>query len=938
MAITEHQEYPRKRARMRRANDGFWTPGMGEPTASSTAINPQATSTHSSPFAAPSHHSTFLTALIKVYPPEDVDSSETFRLRRRAPPSEINNSSISVSSNQPGLASARSQPQSKPVSPSSNSPSKDTRASSAQPVPVNSTPKAKAVIGDSTSPFWSNAGGIFQPNAQNPIAITSSGDDPALPQQLPNQVASNQPIANTPSFAGISALVFDDPNNNAQPTPASSPSPTIRRLPSPFSSLPSASSIPITRPLIPSRIVTSLPSTVTETRSTVATSSSLLLTTALVSASSSSPSISPSSSSTSESASSSSTAPASASSSNFFSTLGNSPLNITITTLVCVVILALLIAFLFIFIRRCQRRRKKRRLGDILGSEFGSPGGNGGVGGMSGMSEWATPGPGWTEKYYGEQIGGRMIGTSSRGHGDGSEGDEVEHWQRDYATGMMAGRMGMGMEGGYGVARTLSQERRTSEWANYRPPNAAGRRESWDELDDEKEGDMVQETGGTHVLEYGSNGYAVPAQPETAAVRTRSEQEFNHLLAPPLPSTRRSARPQPPQSSNSYSSYASESMYPVDEVGDIEAEKKELSDTMSALNLGGGGTQRHDNATSPPAQTSWRDSLDWVMGSAADLIGSKLLARNGSNDTLVASPPKKEDDRFTQRTPSIRIPARQSVDPLAVSDQFTPLSPSFGDRFLNPSRAAPQPPTTTMSRQSSILSLTSSANFATTNQQGTFAQSARSRLFDAAVKKHEQDEDEMEILDDLAAAMMSRQTTTITSYSEMSSANPPEIPYPRFDPTPPLSTSQRRFVDSPVEMSSASSTSTSSSFTYRQTPSPHLNPFLTPPEMRQEASMDSKASFDAFGRGHLTPREYHRRLSMSRERTRSKRQKKAQAQVTAREMEQGPSGTSISSYDDREEFEDEEEWRRMTEREDKARELMGERRRRSREYGEESLV
>jgi hypothetical protein len=224
-----------------------------------------------------------------------------------------------------------------------------------------------------------------------------------------------------------------------------------------------------------------------------------------------------------------------------------------------------------------------------------------------------------------------------------------------------------------------------------------------------------------------------------------------------------------------------------------------------------------------------------------------------------------------------------------------------------------------------MTSLTSSANFATTNQQGTFAQSARSRLFDASVAKHAQDEDEMEILDDLAATMMSREPTNITNSSEIPPSLP-EIPYPRFDPTP-LSIS-RRFVSSPVDMSRTSSASTSSSFTYRATPP--QDPFLTPPEMLQgmsTSSMGSQGSFDGFAQGGR-----HRQLSLSRQRTLSQKKRKEKKALA---MEPAQSLTSISTFEDN----DVDYWTSVTnrERDAKASELIGERRRRSREF-EESLV
>ncbi|GAA6012936.1 hypothetical protein JCM11491_006235 [Sporobolomyces phaffii] len=948
---TVRQDYPRKRARLRRANDGFWTPGMGDPTPSTTASSTASIApTHLSPFAAPSAHPSdafFVDSLIRVRFPSE---GPPRRLHARAAPDTVDNASPSVANRDAPRTQPRSAPAATDAAPRSRF--------SPQPPTANSSPRAKAVVGDSSSPYWSNAGGIFHPDAQNPTPVSST-EAQAL-QQFPNPIAS-QPLANAPTYAGISALVFDP--TDAQPTLARNPA-TI--VPSPSAALdrslalsavlrPSTASV-VTRPVNPPTSLASAPSTVTETRSTIATSSSLLLTTALVTAShSSSPDSGSASSSIPSSFASSSAAAAAAASpsaapTSFFSSLGSSPVNIAITVLVCVGIVALAIAFVFIFVRRCQRRRKKRRLGDLLGSEFGSPRVGGGGGGGSGPSEWATPGPGWTDKYYGEQVGGRMIGATGLGGGGGARtssaghGDDVEQWQREFEG------IGIG-EGGYGVARTLSQDhRRTSEWANYRAGGGGGARDSWDGGVD---GDpaMFQQT---HVLEYGSNGYATPVRPPpAAAIRARSEPDFSiDRLAPPLPA--HASRPRATHQA-SYSSYASESMYPVDEIGDVEAEKKELSETMSALNLGGGGRSSppgHDSAvTSPPAQTSWRDSLDWVMGSAADLIGSKLLARGTSADTLVASPPKKkldqeddDHDRFTARPASIRIP-RGVLDPLSVSDQFTPLSPSYGDRFLDPARPstapAPPHPTSTLSRQSSMISFTSSAHFATTNQHGTFAQSARSRLFDAALAKHAQDEDELEILDDIAAAMMSRQTTTTTATTVPNDDGaPPVLPFPRFDhPTPPLALAPRRFVASPTAMTRASSTTTSSSFTDGTNPSPRSGGGdVGPPppshgmlrhddddEFGSASSIGSRTSFDAFGgRGRSTPRgESHERSSTSR-----RQRKRAPA------MGIGQSSTSISTLDDDEYYVGR---GRSRELEEKARELMVERRRRSEEF-EASLV
>lgn len=164
--------------------------GMGEPSASSTAIVYPASSTHSSPFASPSprkQQTSSLKSFIRIYGPAvslEVTRSHTpLRLRSRAMPVELDSSDLSN-------ASQDSAPPKPPASQHKTPPSPTNAASanraSSQPAAANSSPKAKAVVHDPSSPFWSNAGGIFQPDAQNPIAV-STADAQAL-QPLVNPI------------------------------------------------------------------------------------------------------------------------------------------------------------------------------------------------------------------------------------------------------------------------------------------------------------------------------------------------------------------------------------------------------------------------------------------------------------------------------------------------------------------------------------------------------------------------------------------------------------------------------------------------------------------------------------------------------------------------------------------------------------------------------
>lgn len=201
------QDYPRKPTMRRRANgeastEGSWwslfrcksllkiahtgclCTDMEEP-GSETTSNSTATSTRSSRFSAPSpfRDESLVNAIVHiVIPPNDFERSSypPLRLRSRALPSELDSGSLSPANanESPSSSQIRSSPQ-KAASPTTLAANRDRQSPSAQP-------KAQAVVTDSTSPFWSNAGGIFQPDAQNPMPVSSS-EVQAL-QQLPISV------------------------------------------------------------------------------------------------------------------------------------------------------------------------------------------------------------------------------------------------------------------------------------------------------------------------------------------------------------------------------------------------------------------------------------------------------------------------------------------------------------------------------------------------------------------------------------------------------------------------------------------------------------------------------------------------------------------------------------------------------------------------------
>lgn len=205
------QIYPRKRTRMnsleRRANDGLWTPGQSFSLRLSRSISTdksshtgmgllpvvtsstvQASSTHSSPFAAPSpyrYDSLFISPLhvdITLNNTAKSSSYQPIRLRSRALPSELDTSSLSSANESPSSSSETRQVANREQNTESHSATRPRPSATV----ANAQPRAQAVVAEEDSPFWSTAGGIFHPDAQNPMPVSSS-DVQAL-EQLPDSV------------------------------------------------------------------------------------------------------------------------------------------------------------------------------------------------------------------------------------------------------------------------------------------------------------------------------------------------------------------------------------------------------------------------------------------------------------------------------------------------------------------------------------------------------------------------------------------------------------------------------------------------------------------------------------------------------------------------------------------------------------------------------
>ncbi|GAA5925088.1 hypothetical protein JCM1841_005782 [Sporobolomyces salmonicolor] len=767
-----------------------------------------------------------------------------------------------------------------------------------------------------TNPIWSTTDGVYTPDSESQVDGASSAADLSAIDPATMNSAESSTVNSAVSYllpgsatTGLLATVSTAAANSYSSLP---PAPSSSAASSPLRTLTATLDAPSTASFVSSISDSASPSTLVSTASpstlvsTASSPPSSLESSALPTPTQTSSAI-PSSSRSSlasstpvpTSASSGSTASSAigtASPVSFFQTLGSSPANIAITTLVCVGILAVAIGILAFFVRRCHRRRKRRMLGDILGSDAGTPG-----------SEWATPGPGWTEKYYEDPLERHMAE---------SELDPEAIWQRRQSG--MHGGDGMGAGAGWS-AYDHDGRHASNDWTTF------GNERGWTDM-----GDEAVTRGSEHPLDH-DNGHEMyqqhPPLPPMPTMAPRPYDSVNgHLAVPP-----RAVRPHPLRT-NAYPSYSSESQYPVDEVDD---QQQPVSPRTHALHDPETGNLPAVTTTSPQQKT-WKDSLDWVMGSAAELIGSTLLARGGSSGSSNEETETKttEQDRYTAYRKPSPITVPPVADPRTISTAFTPLSADYGSRFLDlPSSAgmpAVPPPVVArkpLSRQHSVASLSSSAAYVPVAQQGQMARGLRSRLADAAGEP--------------ASSAMDKRASTLTlstlSWGEASSA---ARPIRHFSPVP---FSARRHAAPALEIARSTSSS-SSSATYRPSrTSPARKPsiYLQPPGMRRSASSATTSSFassigraslDAFGTraGTPTPREYHRRLSASRRKTMSKRQ-----QAPAKRESSG-SGSSEEGGSSAEEFSDSSRAARERIRnarksvqEERARVLLTERRRRS---------
>ncbi|GAA5948920.1 hypothetical protein JCM21900_003473 [Sporobolomyces salmonicolor] len=891
---------PHKRAHLdvgmeKRASDGLSMPVLSE-TGSDAATFASTIACASSPSAQPPARTVSITSLVHVFPP----SAAAVPVSTANP---ANSNSITPSSSSgASVFSARFSGQRKLVQTAVNTEitseySTDRRYSS---FAADSSP--------ATNPIWSTTDGVYTPDSESQADGASSAPD--LSAIDPATITVNSAVsyllpgsATTGLLATISTAAANT-YSSLPPAPSSSAaSSPLRTLtatldapsttsfvssisdsasPSTLVSTDSPSTLVSTASPPPSSLESSAPPTPTQTSSAIPSSSQSSL------ASSTPVPTSASSSSTASSA------IGTASPVSFFQTLGSSPANIAITILVCVGILAVAIGVLAFFVRRCHRRRKRRMLGDILGSDAGTPG-----------SEWATPGPGWTEKYYEDPLERHMAE---------SELDPEAIWQRRQSG--MHGGDGMGAGAGWS-AYDHDGRHVSNDWTTF------GNEQGWTDM-----GDEAMRRGSEHPLDY-DHGHEMyqqhPPLPHMPTMAPRPYDSVNGHLAVPAPAV----RPHPFRT-NAYPSYSSESQYPVDEVDD---QQQPVSPRTHALHDPETGNLPAVTTTSPQ-QTTWKDSLDWVMGSAAELIGSTLLARGGSSGSSNEEKETKttEQDRYTAYRKPSPITVPPVADPRTISTAFTPLSADYGSRFLDlPSSAgmpAVPPPVVArkpLSRQPSVASLSSSAAYVPVAQQGQMARGLRSRLADAAGEP-------------ASSAMDKRASTSSTfSWGEASSA---ARSIRHFSPVP---FSARRHAAPALEIAPSTSSS-SSSATYRPSrtgPARKPSIYLQPPGMRRSASSATTSSFassigraslDAFGAraGTPTPREYHRRLSASRRKAMSKRQR------APAKRESSGSGSSEEGGSSAEEFSDSSRAARERIRnarksvqEERARVLLTERRRRS---------
>ncbi|GJN87423.1 hypothetical protein Rhopal_000372-T1 [Rhodotorula paludigena] len=572
----------------KRANDGFWTPGMGEAgfdEAAATAVDSPAPTPVYNPKAqaptdSPAMVTLTLTAVIKVISPTNAGDS-------------------GVDAPAPSLASSADGAQTELIFGPSTAPVKvvqpapstlATSEPSPQPVDRPSTAGANMFGGASSSGLVRFLGAATSATPVY-IAAASTSTSPS-PIVLPSSssVGSDR-IFTLPTESTIRAVVTSTTPATQQTSsmaisaaaPAASMSNSVDgsvgETPADSMSTPSSGSSPSTsaedaanRSLTSSSARTATPSSTA--RAGLSTSNQP-----------------------------SSTAPrspdATGRSSSPFDRIGDSPANIALTTIIALIIFAILVAVLAFCLRRCHRRRKRARVGQTLGSDSGSPE-------LERGARWSpvTPAAAWTP-----------LTTDAAGEG-GQVGDGVremrELWRQ--SLGDLAPQAGLVVPGSSRIA------------ASERPPSS----------------DWTSFVGGHPSTEGGHEGRRDSAATVNTGILDWGERRHGSIggLAPPprRPHPLRTVFRPSYSSPSAYSESTGNALSPNSIVhsprqpglgspfrfGAVPALTRTSASTTSPLSPTG---PSHPGLRSKP---SWKDSLDRVMGSAADIIGATFLSRDSS--------------------------------------------------------------------------------------------------------------------------------------------------------------------------------------------------------------------------------------------------------------------------------------------------------------------
>ncbi|GAA5821340.1 hypothetical protein JCM11251_004578 [Rhodosporidiobolus azoricus] len=418
----------------------------------------------------------------------------------------------------------------------------------------------------------------------------------------------------------------------------------------------------------------------------------------------------------------------------FFSTLGKSPANIALTTIVCAGILAVLLGVLAFFLRRCHRRRKKAHFGSMLGSEAGD--------------DTPRPAKRWTEKFANEEepltSQGGLGGGGGLAYLDLESPQMEEVWQR-----RMSSREGHGSaqyspcdmltlpaRAATGDARRPSTS--SSEWTSFGGDHAMQPRR-------QEEPDILAGAGGSTRKSVSVMGTSdlYPSCP-SAAYSAYPAFHLPHRLAtepaPPAPA-QLGTRPllHPSLSTISASIYSttipptplSPTLYPYPSTVPLSPRLGNVSPTVttspsprgappsspSYFTLPRSEILAHPTTTTPgivrtlpslsgpsgpempdpsPASTpgggTWKESLEQVMGSAAELFGPTFGITAGMTSTRLG----RDEERGELRRQDGAAGDRFTTFPAAAPRRSPPTI--FTTSTVRPTRPpplilSPRPPT-----------------------------------------------------------------------------------------------------------------------------------------------------------------------------------------------------------------------------------------------------